>query len=340
MSTNYLQKQNVSDTIYIEKAFAMCSVVIAHLSFSAPLTRIMGVVGTLGVPTFLILAGFLTKEEDADFRRLLPKLVKRIIIPWAILSTVTYGIHIVMDNKPFTYADCIAWNLGYMTWLYYVPVYLICRLAGVAYYKLHKRQIRFLFIFSIFALSTISKYLTQYGIWGVTKWMTPYQNPLNYIGYYFIGILIKRKYLWKVPEIKYVVFSLISSITGFLFLARMFLPTNSFLLAPVKLVMQAFVAIEFFYLSVFIAYKKTKIGNGLIYIGRKTYLLLFLHMQLGVSVYNAILNGLTVSERAANALTLFAPGIIITLIASAIFVTEKMLKRTILRNYIWVIGLE
>ena len=337
----YLKRGDISNAIYVEKAFAMYSVVIAHLHFFEPLSVVMGVVGTMGVPTFPILAGYLSKSEDSVFRGLLPKLTKRILVPWFFLSTITYIIHIVADKQPFVFWDCVAWDLGYMTWMYSVPVYLISRLVGGGYYGIKSSGLRQIYFVVVISMSCASKILTQYGVWGVTMWITPYQNPLNFVVYYMIGILFRKRFDWNIPQIKVPYLAPSIVICGLSVVIRMSIATEHWLIVPIKILMQISVAVVFFYISVlFLTWNKSKvIKHGLQYIGKRTYLLFFFHMQLGVSLFHVIMSKLSLPSAILNAMTVLAPIPIICALSFLIWCLDRLIIKMKLERYAWVVGL-
>lgn len=341
MLTKNYTKQQLSDSLYIERVFAMCSIVFAHLTFYAQFKRPMGIIGTMGVPIFLMLSGYLIKQEDANFSKLVPKLLRKIVVPWIILSTFTYLIHIIMGNTSFDTVDCIKWDLGYLTWMYYVPVYLICRIIGGVYCRINKKVIRYIFVAVVFGASLVSKYLTQCGIWGVTKWLTPYQNPINFICYYFIGVLVKEKNAWPVHSIKpsFVIITFITSCLSFV--ARILIPATSFILVLVKIAMNCSATTLLFCVSMFIVCRNpdNAICKGLIFVGKRTFLLFFIHMQLGVSVYNALISRLSLQPITLNLLTVFAPIPILCILSALVWCVDILATKLGLGKYAWIVGL-
>lgn len=332
----------LSDAIYILKAFAMCSIVYAHLSFFTPLTTVMGAVGTMGVPVFLILAGYLTKPEKARFTTVLLKLCKRIIIPWLILGTFTFLTHIIADNASFSFDNYARWILGYLTWLYYVPVYLFCRIVEFFFYRLHRKTIRFVVLSFFISISLLSKYLTQIGILGL-GWITPFQNPFNFICYYFIGIVFKRNDCAICEPKNYVELTIVISaiISIALFILRIIISASSIWLVFIKLLMNSSVAVFLFFFSSLIACSSRMqcMRRGLIYIGKRTYLLFFIHMQFGVSLFNLLISRFGFSQHVVNGITLFMPFVILPTLSIIIYATEKLLEKLTLKKYAWLIGM-
>lgn len=114
-----------SDTAYIMKGLAILSVIFAHCVYDDPnIQRGSSIIGTIGVPVFLVLSAifFDTKESS---RSLIQKKLQRLILPWILWGTVTYIISCLSNNSPSIFGG-IKWIFGNYTWLYFVPVLLIC----------------------------------------------------------------------------------------------------------------------------------------------------------------------------------------------------------------------
>lgn len=126
--------QKESQAIWIMKAFAILTVIAAHVNqiidqsfFSLMVTRIWKLLANIGVPAFLIMSGYLAGSSVKWNKKW-----KSLILPWMICGSVTFLINCLwlreLGRNPedfFTLQTWGKWVIGYKTWYYYLPVQLI-----------------------------------------------------------------------------------------------------------------------------------------------------------------------------------------------------------------------
>lgn len=173
---------DVSQALYILKGYAIVSVICAHCFYRNPILQNMtSICGLLGVPIFLICAGLLL-DTDKTITELLKGKILSVILPWIFYGIITYFISTKFKGVDFT--NMVLWIFGYKTWLYYVPVYLVCIIL-VHFFKNNA-----LLVISII-VCIISNILTNIGVLNFDV-ITPYQNPINWIGFISIGVYLRR----------------------------------------------------------------------------------------------------------------------------------------------------
>lgn len=192
-----MDKSERSKQIYVLKAFAIFSVVCAHMTLTLEQgsngllsNRIIGVYGTIGVAAFFICSGYYYHRQKRDFIAFWENKCLKIIIPWILCSILTYILNILLQGTSWNLIGQLKWTMGYLTWYYFVPVLLF----QYIWFKISQNN-TMLFISVI--LSIISNILTISKIWWVTDYITPYMNPFNWMLFFALGIL------WKRTEQKY-----------------------------------------------------------------------------------------------------------------------------------------
>lgn len=116
------------------KGLATVSIVFAHTAsvgtdvtyLTRIFSRLIGVLGTFGVPIFFLCAGYLVKDQRITKEDLLKKF-KRIIVPWFIVGTVVY-LYVAIRKDTVSYFDFIS---GKESYLYYLAMYVVFYLYSV-----------------------------------------------------------------------------------------------------------------------------------------------------------------------------------------------------------------
>ena len=179
---------SVSDVCYVSKAFAIISVVFAHTSSynNAYYEDIGALIGLVGVPVFLIVSGFFLNLE-VPRRKFWSAKVKRIIIPWIIWGLITYMIKIDLRFSDFSANAILRWTIGYNTWLYYVPVMLICTaMCRVC----HDRGLMVLIGISL--LSWFGTYKEVILPPFLLPYVTNNMNAFNFLFLFVLGVMIRK----------------------------------------------------------------------------------------------------------------------------------------------------
>ena len=180
--------------IYIIKSMAILSVVSAHCyklpidqngfpMYCALLLRNFGVLGAL---CFFIISGYLYHPEKYTAKQMIIHKGKTIMLPWFVAGLCAVVL------KKHDFVRSIQYILGYKSMLYFLPMLIVC---FVFFYfpMMRKKNICIALILVTF-VSTIwfddflyQLFLLPFGF-NPEEW-TGYLNPLNWIGYFALGVL-------------------------------------------------------------------------------------------------------------------------------------------------------
>jgi len=183
-----------SITINIMKSISILSVIAAHVVSLNKSNVASGIIsslwiafGKVGVIVFFIIGRFLYKRKDKDHKEFWKKKFFRIILPWLFCSLMTYLLTVIV-RKEFNAFACIKWVLGSETWYYYVTVYTLFLFIFKWFYKID--AILYFFIGLQIVLLTLQSFgiPTTYSF----GFFTDYLNPFHWIGYFSIGVLIRK----------------------------------------------------------------------------------------------------------------------------------------------------
>ncbi len=181
-----------SNVYFIMKFFAICSVIYAHTVHVDTSSKLLQIIteflvffGTNGVAIFFILGGFFYHREKGDDKIFWKKKFFNIVIPWVIISSLTFIVRSI-SVESFIFIDYIKWILGFGSSYYFVTVFLIFLFI----FKWFKDNTLILTVFAL--LNPLSLCLEYFGIWKFAEFYTPFLNIFNWIGYFSIGLLIKK----------------------------------------------------------------------------------------------------------------------------------------------------
>ena len=177
--------------IYVLKAFAVFSIVSAHCypvpethsHLNVVMSQLVLGIGHIGVPIFLILAGYLFKT-DAGWSAFWRKKIKTLFAPWVFTGLAIY-LFVVVRKGEGSFQGFIFWLLGIGTYLYYmiVVVLLYC-----VYFYLGRRE---LYLYISIVVSSVSLLATGLGI--LPNVFNSFFNALNWAVYFAVGMTIRRK---------------------------------------------------------------------------------------------------------------------------------------------------
>ncbi len=173
-----------SDTFWALKALAILSVMFAHCPpKTVMLFRIGQLFGIMGVPLFLFAAGFFFngRESAGDFWK---KKLRGVVIPWGIWGCVIYGLYCVLGAMEPGVVPFLRCLLGNGTWLYFVPMLLMCFLL----YRISADPVYRGILFGLFLLFNV---LSVCGVIKGTLWLTKYQIVFHWSGFFGLGVAAK-----------------------------------------------------------------------------------------------------------------------------------------------------
>lgn len=316
-------KQKESSIFYSLRAYAILSVAYAHsLSLqNVTLSRVGALLGLIGVPVFLICSGYYYKPAQLDKDWFLGKTVN-IVAPWLLWGTFAYALSVYLIGPGgWSFFDYILYLFGHKTWLYYVPVYLVI----IFFYQVVHPSLRVLFLSIVIAL--ISNSMTYY--WLPDVWLTPYQNPLNWIGFYAIGILLKRYMGGVMKNIYFVLFGMFVAGIAFVIVSG---DWKVCYWHPLSFVFELFA----FGMLLFIAAKTD--GEITQLVGKNSYILYFLHMQYGIAITNRLFSILY--GRLEIVELLFKPIVVIVVSMTLVLIIQYILTHLGLGKYIKYVGIK
>ena len=322
-------QKSISKTIYVLKALAIICVVSAHCdSYFYPVAEsLRALLGTVGVPVFLMCSGYYCRLEEARsiFWR---KKLKHIVVPWLLWGVLTYIQVTLLGHQGLSLADALRWIVGYKTWLYYVPVLLVC-------FVVYRSNLKDWWLYLNIAVSLCSWLLTYLGIFKITSFMTLYQNPLNFSMFFALGILLKRMDLSKAAscsmkwKLAIVVTCVVIAVcyamgdsVGY---------WSSLWSIPFELLMTA---------GLFFAASALRNMRFAYEIGKETYFIYFVHMTIGNIVANKLLwERIHNMSGVAECLLVVIKPTMTVLICSGMYVMVKWLaEKCKCGKFLWMIG--
>lgn len=319
MFTNQKLTVQESTAINISKALSILSVLSAHTVavsntdlLSKAVSSFWVLYGEVGVIAFFIIGGFLYNRTPNDGITFWKKKFSRIILPWLICSTITYAIHGIADHH-LSAVEYLKWIFGSRTWYYYITLYILFLFLFKRFYN--KDTILLL----LMGIQTIVLILISFGVSTTIPWdfFTVYLNPLHWVGYFSLGILIRRhrwdRSIREHKRLRMLAYFLAAASGYFLYSSGIFsyfhIVSSLFCLSCYVIITDASYALS--------SRKAAKhIGD----IGICSYCIYLLHMQIVQPIIYLIPDGLIKF--------LFAPiislAIMLTLISIGIFVCSKL----------------
>lgn len=321
-------ESRTSDIFWMASAVAIYLVICAHCTYSnSLLQKITSLIGSVGVPIFLVRSGyyFSTKESFSVFWT---KKIKHLVIPWALISPCLYLLSIRKVIFAFDLLNCFLFCIGYNTWLYFVTILFV-------YYIVFRGIKHDGFLYFAIVIFFVSNIMDVFGINWLTNITTPYLNFCNRIGYFAAGAILKRKQLLSgILNNKrlFILNCIIVPLFGYLIVCSG--NGGGTALYTVGLI---------FYRLIFLCFVFQIIGklsglDMLIRIGKDTYLIYFLHMQLGIGMASVIIRTLHIHNE--TVIFLIKPLLVLLLVLAGIWLLKAILQKTKLEKMYWVIGLK
>lgn len=320
-----------SDSLYRLRGIAILTVIVAHCTYnSKSLQTLADIIGTIGVPVFLVLNGFFINMNQ-NVEVFIKTKFKKIVVPWIVWSVITYGVLILAGGKTeITVIDFLKWMIGYKTWLYYVPIMLINMIIIIMMRNQKK------LLYATLCFSILSNILTIIGI--DIPIITNYQNPFNWTMFMIIGVLLRKQIEqkeYKLPtKKKNTIFFLTLLFICFISMSCIYFIYSS--KTNIKPSYWTVVAIPFELLSLGTLYVLCKYLfklNILKSIGKHSYVIYFSHMQIGLNITELIFKRLIL---ASEFVTFIATPIIIVLLTEFAVLLAKRIP--VVRNYTWILG--
>lgn len=179
----------VSRMFCVARVFALISIVSAHIALPGTLAGLLfDRIGSVGVISFLIMSGYFynTNKYPQIAYMLLDKL-KTIVIPWLFMGTIVYLYNTILGGNSINLISFFKWIIGNGTYFYYMTVLMVC-------YILFFIKRNFV-VYSAIILNLFSLFFTITGIINpIINFLsiTNYLNVFNWLGFFALGMLIKK----------------------------------------------------------------------------------------------------------------------------------------------------
>ena len=179
---------NLRQFIYAVKAFAILSVICAHVAYvpqsdsaaNVMAGNVLTSLGSIGVTMFFILSGLLFAKGGHVFSGFFRKRIKSIFIPWFATGTVVYG-YVAIRKNGINLVDWIGFVSGNGSYLYFLPMLIACYLM---FFYVNENSSR---LTCVMVLSLASIVLTAGKV--ITE-INPYMNPFNWFFYFGVGYVL------------------------------------------------------------------------------------------------------------------------------------------------------
>lgn len=187
--------QKDSTALYFVKVMSSLTVIASHISVisdASPtrylITSLWDMMSTTSIGCFFIVGGILYSRSDGDSGRFWKRKLKTIGLPWLVCAVLSYVYRYAYGHSKGLW-EFFPWAIGYGNWMYFLPVYVFC----FAFFKPIWDKPRWLW--GSVAL-TVGTLLVE-TIVGASRipWLADYQNPLNWVGFFGLGILLRRRNL-------------------------------------------------------------------------------------------------------------------------------------------------
>lgn len=184
-----------SERIWQMKAVAILFVVCAHCAgvldtatiYSTHISLFMQSLGSLGVPVFFMLSGYLFKYKP--FKVWWRAKIMNLVLPWLFCGAIVY-IYMCIRKGGFSLIGLVKWCVGYNTYLWFMTVTLVMIvLAECISYLCTVFNCKEEFVWGTWILVCILfLFLERYRI----IVMLPYLNPFRWGWIFGLGVLLKK----------------------------------------------------------------------------------------------------------------------------------------------------
>lgn len=192
--------------IYLLKSFAIFSVVCAHAAVvpehsSAVIyfvVRLMSSIGTVGVPIFFLISGYLFYDNHYRWKEFLKRKCKGIVVPWLFCETLVW-LYVVLRKGGISFKAWFGFLLGVNHSTYYMTI-----LAAffVVFWHLKKYDKLLIICMVLSVLCNVAygwkiPYISALNEFAVTI----YLNPFLWMIYFVLGMLVKKNdYMYRLAE--------------------------------------------------------------------------------------------------------------------------------------------
>lgn len=180
-----------SMALYFVKAMAILASVAAHVSvidkttaLTAACTRMWDMFSCVSVGSFLIIGGILYTRTPGDTRSFWARKARTMILPWLFCGMLTYGYRALYEESSLQ--GLAFWLLGHGSWLYYVTMHLLM----LALFKPIRNSAPALWACVAVTAAQLAMRAAGGGL--PSPLDNDYLNPLHWMGFFALGILLRR----------------------------------------------------------------------------------------------------------------------------------------------------
>ncbi|MBQ9735286.1 MAG: acyltransferase [Clostridia bacterium] len=179
----------LSQTFATARIWCLLSIVAAHVSYPATFAETFwSRLGTVGVPLFLFMAGyFFVPSRFESVWQLIKKKSLTIGVPWLCLGSLTWLYNAIQSSLFRSVEGYFNWMLGNGSYLYYIPVILLCFLL---FYKAPKGVLYLALLINVLSVVLTAAGLLDFAVsfLGINH----YLNVFNWLGFFTFGMLVQQ----------------------------------------------------------------------------------------------------------------------------------------------------
>lgn len=181
--------RHISKMFCAARVLALLSVVSAHISLPETFAgNLFGRIGSIGVIAFIIMSGyFYNTDKYPNVTGLIADKFVKLIVPWVFMASVVFAYDTILGHKPFSFINYFKWIIGNGTYFYYMTVLVLC-------YLIFFKTNRIILYISVF-INAVSLLFTATRIIAPVIsaiHITNYLNVFNWIGFFAIGLLLRK----------------------------------------------------------------------------------------------------------------------------------------------------
>jgi peptidoglycan/LPS O-acetylase OafA/YrhL len=318
---------DVSQLLTQLRGIAIISVILAHTSSMTGgshsvdkfVSNAFDIFGIIGVPIFLVISGYLYRTQT-PFKIFFLRKIRKIILPWFLAGLMVYLVSATFGNQSsaLNYRDAVSFIFGIKSLFWYMP--LQC----------------FFYLFFFFIPKTLYLNLFFIGInilmlamRGDLFGLNPYLNPLNWIGFFSLGIVARQNSQKLLSALNFI------SIHERLFIALLFLVfisvysiKSSFAYFGIDSLILELTAI----IILVYGLRKSDKNNLLIFLGTNSFFIFLYHMPVA-----GFIN--FIYAKYALSFIVLKPVFVLILIAVSIIALNILLKIPRFDSYREILGL-
>lgn len=182
--------QKRSKSLYVLRGLALFFIVLAHMPFGEqfPVADSLRIaLSQAGVPVFFILSGYFYNRNAGDTKTFWLKKLKKVILPWLIIAISAFVLSAVLSKDfQFSILVPVKWVFGIGSVYWYMSVLIIMFII----FKYLRNDI--LVIVGI-VVSSLSVVLSCIGVIKYNLSFNQYTNFFNWILFFGLGILLRKK---------------------------------------------------------------------------------------------------------------------------------------------------